>query len=59
MFDGTQKSDSGTLLMDSHFACYPAHDPELERAQASMCYEATAGPPERSSEAVHEKGSDE
>jgi hypothetical protein len=46
-FNGEQKSDSGTLTMDSHFACYPAHDPELAQTQAFVCYSSA---PEKSSQ---------
>jgi hypothetical protein len=48
-FNGEQKSDSGTMTMNSHFACYPAHDPELAQTQAFVCYSA-ATTPQKSSE---------
>ena len=40
MFSGKETTGSETKSLDAKFACYPAHDPSFEQADAFVCYAA-------------------
>jgi hypothetical protein len=40
MFSGKTTTGSETKSLDAKFACYPAHDPAFEQADAFVCYAA-------------------
>ena len=39
-FSGKETTGSETKSLDAKFACYPAHDPSFEQADAFVCYAA-------------------
>jgi hypothetical protein len=39
-FTGKQTTSSGSDALSTHFACYPAHDPDFAQTKTFLCYAA-------------------